>query len=363
MMEQTLHKIGSNIAALRKAKGLTQEQLAAQLGVSAPAVSKWETNASYPDITLLCPLARALDTNVDTLLQFEETLSDQEVTDQINALIQEAMDRDGPAGWQTAEQRLEELLHRYPNCTTLQYNAVAAYDTFLMFFPTVDQTVREKWRQRQHALLERVRAGGSAAYWQSATLALASDEIAYGDPEKGAALLRELPKQVGDPASVWALYHLKKEQPEEALKLSQKQLYKLVSQTQNCLATMINPRVIPSPQKLLKLAQAYHTMAQTFGLLDTSSGLQMEIWLRMEQPEKAAACLAEYVEVLTGPAVYPDKDFFAPGLKPQKKEGQPASTREMRRLLLKSLEEEYADSPLKQQPLFAKSLEKLRASL
>ena len=47
--------LGANIAALRKARGLTQEQLAAQLGVSAPAVSKWETCSSCPDITLLCP--------------------------------------------------------------------------------------------------------------------------------------------------------------------------------------------------------------------------------------------------------------------------------------------------------------------
>ncbi len=39
--------IGGNIAALRKAKGLTQEQLADMLGVSAPAVSKWETGVSH----------------------------------------------------------------------------------------------------------------------------------------------------------------------------------------------------------------------------------------------------------------------------------------------------------------------------
>lgn len=53
-------KLGAKLAALRKARGMTQEQLADQLGVSAPAVSKWETDSSYPDITLLCPLARAL---------------------------------------------------------------------------------------------------------------------------------------------------------------------------------------------------------------------------------------------------------------------------------------------------------------
>ena len=67
-MASTHMNIGGHIAALRKTRGLTQEQLAAQLGVSAPAVSKWETNSSCPDITLLCPLARALGTNVDTLL-------------------------------------------------------------------------------------------------------------------------------------------------------------------------------------------------------------------------------------------------------------------------------------------------------
>lgn len=39
-------QIGANLAARRRARGLTQEQLAARLGVSAPAVSKWETNVS-----------------------------------------------------------------------------------------------------------------------------------------------------------------------------------------------------------------------------------------------------------------------------------------------------------------------------
>ena len=79
-------KIGQKILQLRKEKGLTQEQLADELGVSAAAVSKWETDNSYPDITLLCPLARALGTNVDTLLQFEQTLSDDEVINMVTSL-------------------------------------------------------------------------------------------------------------------------------------------------------------------------------------------------------------------------------------------------------------------------------------
>lgn len=58
---------------------MTQEQLAAALGVSGPAVSKWETGSSCPDIMLLCPLARVLGTNVDTLLSFEEELSQEDL--------------------------------------------------------------------------------------------------------------------------------------------------------------------------------------------------------------------------------------------------------------------------------------------
>ena len=74
------------------------------LGVSAPAVSKWETDSSYPDIILLCPLARALGTNLDTLLQFEEDLPDKEVIDRINALMEQTLAEGSPNGWKKAEE-------------------------------------------------------------------------------------------------------------------------------------------------------------------------------------------------------------------------------------------------------------------
>lgn len=64
-MEKT---IGKRIVALRKAKGLTQEDVATALGVSAQAVSKWENDLTCPDIMLLTPLATLLHVSVDTLL-------------------------------------------------------------------------------------------------------------------------------------------------------------------------------------------------------------------------------------------------------------------------------------------------------
>ena len=60
--------VGKKIAFLRKQKGLRQEELAQMLEVSPQAVSKWENGHTYPDITLLIPLARILGVSVDELL-------------------------------------------------------------------------------------------------------------------------------------------------------------------------------------------------------------------------------------------------------------------------------------------------------
>jgi len=60
--------IGNRITKYRKAKGLTQEDLAAKLGVSSQAVSKWENDVSCPDISLLPQLCRWLGITTDELL-------------------------------------------------------------------------------------------------------------------------------------------------------------------------------------------------------------------------------------------------------------------------------------------------------
>ncbi|MBQ3094009.1 MAG: helix-turn-helix domain-containing protein [Clostridia bacterium] len=59
---------GHTVRRLREKKGMTQAELAAQLGVSDKAVSKWETAKGLPDITLIEPLAAALGVSVTELL-------------------------------------------------------------------------------------------------------------------------------------------------------------------------------------------------------------------------------------------------------------------------------------------------------
>lgn len=85
-----IKKTGELISTIRKEKGLTQKELAAQLGVSDRAVSKWERGAGFPDVSLLAPLADALEIPVHCLLNGEykqdETIvqNDHIVRDAIN---------------------------------------------------------------------------------------------------------------------------------------------------------------------------------------------------------------------------------------------------------------------------------------
>lgn len=67
-MEQNIQTLGKRIAVLRKRSGMTQEQLAERVGVSAQAVSKWENDASCPDIMTLPLLADIFGVTIDELL-------------------------------------------------------------------------------------------------------------------------------------------------------------------------------------------------------------------------------------------------------------------------------------------------------
>lgn len=60
--------LNDNIKNLRKAKGLSQEELAIKLNVVRQTVSKWENGISVPDSEMLIKIADALDTNVNTIL-------------------------------------------------------------------------------------------------------------------------------------------------------------------------------------------------------------------------------------------------------------------------------------------------------
>ena len=75
--------LNKTIKALRKSKGLSQQELAVKVNVVRQTISKWEQGLSVPDSDLLIALSEALETPVSTLLG--ETVAESEA-DEVKAL-------------------------------------------------------------------------------------------------------------------------------------------------------------------------------------------------------------------------------------------------------------------------------------
>ena len=89
-MTTSSETLGRRIARLRLARTATQERLARELNVSPQAVSKWENDINYPDISLLPDLARFLGVSVDELLSGASASAQETEAAQESATAQES---------------------------------------------------------------------------------------------------------------------------------------------------------------------------------------------------------------------------------------------------------------------------------
>jgi len=113
-------RLGENIRAFRKQRGLTQEQLAEVMGVTVGAVHKWEAKLSLPDMTVIMELADFFDTSVDTLIGY--AMKDNRLGAAEKRLWKCHREKD-PEGLMEAEKALK----KYPNAFKIAYAAATLY--------------------------------------------------------------------------------------------------------------------------------------------------------------------------------------------------------------------------------------------
>lgn len=148
--------IGKVIRKYRKGKNMTQEEMAVRLGVTAPAVNKWENENSLPDIMLLAPIARLLGISLDTLLSFREELTKEE----INGIINELDEKLKTAPFGECFQWIKERLELYPNCEGLMFSAAVVLQARLLL-QELPET--EDYEAYTVSLFERVLQSGDEA--------------------------------------------------------------------------------------------------------------------------------------------------------------------------------------------------------
>ena len=118
--------LSERLKTLRKAKDMTQEQLAEYMGISPQAVSRWETGATSPDISALPQLADLFNISIDELLGYDETERHKE----ISKVIADAEQQINKNITEKPITELRKALNKYPNndrlLTCLMYALYAA---------------------------------------------------------------------------------------------------------------------------------------------------------------------------------------------------------------------------------------------
>ncbi len=117
-------RIGDVIRKYRKKLGMTQEEMANCLGVTTPAVNKWENNNALPDVALLAPIARLLGITTDELLSFKDELTAEEINQFLSQIQRDLEEKDYHDAFLSAKIIIQE----YPNCESLIWQTAVILD-------------------------------------------------------------------------------------------------------------------------------------------------------------------------------------------------------------------------------------------
>ena len=132
--------IGNVIRKYRKEAGLTQEEMANRLGVTTPAVNKWENGNSKPDIELLAPIARLLHISLDTLLSFREDLTPAEIGEIVKQMDRMFEVEEFDTVYEWALKKVKE----YPGCNLLIWQIAVILDARRMLENCVEPEKYDK---------------------------------------------------------------------------------------------------------------------------------------------------------------------------------------------------------------------------
>lgn len=271
----------------RRELGLTQEQVARYLGVTTPAVSKWEKGITCPDIALLPSLARLLKIDLNTLFCFHEDLTVQEISDLCKSLRTTADEKGVPAAFAQAE----ELLHSYPHNEVLMQNVALSLDGMLLLSGMADEEAAALDEQVE-AWYRRLSGSVDTAIRNLSNYMLVSRSIRRGNLEKAQETLDTMPDrddmaaEYADKRVLQVNIHMKQGKPELAAKALERALLSAATKVQVLLLKLADAEWAAGEKgKAEYIAKVSRDMVELFDLWECSA-YTAAMSLAMEEKDK-----------------------------------------------------------------------------
>lgn len=347
--------IGKNIYNLRKNKKLTQEDLAKIVGVSAGAVSKWENDNSTPDISLLAPLARALNSSLDELLSFQQELTSEELSQIKKELTAAFMVEE----YITVVEKCRSYLKEYPNSLELRLTIATSIQMYSAL-DSPDEDTLTKRLEYALSLLKEVAESKNSKFTSTALFAMASIFLMIGRYEECEKALKEISTSFIDPSVLYASLYERQGKFEAGMLYSKAMLLQYLNQAIAMLSILSRlSKETKNYKEAFTYLQGASSIEATFNIgLGTSSHNLSKLFLETEDIPAAGSWFKKFADtLLEADFDYSNNEFFK-GLQLQvKEEGQKL----MRQGMIKEILKDESFSSLSSSSDYLDSIEKLKA--
>ena len=299
-------RIGNKIIEKRKELKLTQEELADHLGVSKPAVSKWESGQSYPDITLLPVIATYFDITVDELFDYQPQLTKQEIRKVYRSLAE----RFTQEPFDEVMTELNTLMKKYYSCWPLLLNL----GILLMNHADLAGSIERRGEVLQDALrlFERIEQNcDDPKILRQTPLFKATCWMMLGNPSEVIDLLGEADEVKMNPDILLANAYLMKQENEKALNLLQGSIFTDLLSIVGAMPGMM-AIYATQPETLDRWSQSIERLIDIFDFdhLHPASVLPFHVnaaalYLSQHRVDPALHHLERYARIACEPGLFP----------------------------------------------------------
>lgn len=250
--------IAKTLVSKRKEKGITQEDLAAYIGVSKASVSKWETGQSYPDITFLPQLASYFNISVDELINYQP----QMIKEDIRKLYLQLSNDFAEKPFEQVMMEIREIRKKYFSCFPLLFHLGALLMNHFMLAKKSQQ--QEIIREAIDIFVRIKSESDDFALCRQSNVMEATCYLILSDPMKTIELLKDSGTPMMNENSVLSKGYSMSGNPDKAKEILQVEIF------QNFLSIMQNLNAllqleITDPQaskniidRIICLADAFH---------------------------------------------------------------------------------------------------------
>lgn len=309
--------MGAVISQKRKEGQITQQQLADFMGVSKASVSKWETGQSYPDITLIPLLAGYFNITVDSLMNYSNDLSTEQIR-QIYTSITNEFETNTP---EEVQESIEEVIHRYYSCAPLilEMGQLLLNHGDLLPGQTREEKIK-KYLGRAHGLFMHVlEISNDPVLLDKATNYSAYCSLMMNKPDEVLDILGEYVPEYYSTESLIAWAYKMKGDKKRAMSTVQSSLFQYVvvmlSQINNYLQL-----VIDQPEKFNSTYDKGSSLIKSFSLKELNPTVVANFYIssvmgyaQMKSTKQVMDCLSQYVDLLDNmkfPLALHGDDYF-----------------------------------------------------